>query len=331
MNNLKKIGLSALAGTLASLSAQAGEMSVGGTAELTYVQRNSDEITGNPLGTNKNISFAGSGELDNGWTVSIYHAMADSMAAVTSSSMTIGMGGLGSVSYDSGTGGYGLTAMDNVVPIAYEEADYGAATGMIDVGTTVASTGSLFWKTPELMPGLAIGLGWTPRGGQGAISDGGSGGEGGSGRGWEATATWSPEMLPGLKVGGGFGELESGGTIHDKDLEETTMFATYAFGPLSVGYQVSDEDDNGSTQYTTDVYGASFNVNDVFSVSYQYGESEYDNTGATADVTAEFEGISAAYNIGPMAIKFTHNEAKNVGGTKGSNDENRELNLSMSF
>ena len=52
---------------------------------------------------------------------------------------------------------------------------------------------------------------------------------------------------------------------------------------------------------------------------------------ATADVTAEFEGISAAYNIGPMAIKFTHNEAKNVGGTKGSNDENRELNLSMSF
>ena len=50
MNNLKKIGLSALAGTLASLSAQAGEMSVGGTAELTYVQRNSNEITGNPLG-----------------------------------------------------------------------------------------------------------------------------------------------------------------------------------------------------------------------------------------------------------------------------------------
>ena len=59
MNNLKKIGLSALAGTLASLSAQAGEMSVTGSAELTYVQRNSDEITGNPLGTKKNIGFSG--------------------------------------------------------------------------------------------------------------------------------------------------------------------------------------------------------------------------------------------------------------------------------
>ena len=51
MNNLKKIGLSALAGTLASLSAQAGEMSVTGTAEISYVQRDSNEITGNPLGT----------------------------------------------------------------------------------------------------------------------------------------------------------------------------------------------------------------------------------------------------------------------------------------
>jgi hypothetical protein len=138
-------------------------------------------------------------------------------------------------------------------------------------------------------------------------------------------------MMPGLTIGAGMGDLESGGTLHEKDLEESTMFATYAFGPLSVGYQRSDEDDNGSTQYTTDVYGASFNVNDVFSVSYQYGESEYDNTGSTADVTAEFEGISAAYNIGPMAIKFTHNENKNAGGNAGTSDENRELNLSMSF
>lgn len=72
MNKLKKIGITALAGTLASLSAaQAGSMSVSGSAEVSYVQRDSDEITGNPIGMNKNISFAGSGELDNGWTVSV--------------------------------------------------------------------------------------------------------------------------------------------------------------------------------------------------------------------------------------------------------------------
>ena len=34
-------------------------------------QRDGDEITGNPIGMNKNIGFASSGELDNGWTVSV--------------------------------------------------------------------------------------------------------------------------------------------------------------------------------------------------------------------------------------------------------------------
>ena len=146
MNKLKTIGLSALAGTLASLSVHAGEMSVSGTAELSYVQRDDDEITGNPLGQKKNISFSGSGELDNGWTVSIFHTLNDTFTGQSSSSMTIGMGSLGSLSYDSGTGGYGLSAIDNVVPIAFEEADYGLASGMVDVGSVVGTASSLNWK-----------------------------------------------------------------------------------------------------------------------------------------------------------------------------------------
>jgi len=333
MNKLRTIGLSALAGTLAALSAQAGEMSVSGTAELSYVQRDNDETTGNPLGQKKNISFAGSGELDNGWTVSIFHSLNDTFTGQSSSSMTIGMGSLGSLSYDSGTGGYGLNAIDNVVPIAFEEADYGMATGMVDVGSVVGNASSLHWKAPEVVTGLAVQVGFTARGGSGAVADGGSGGEVGSAafkNGVSVTARYSPEMVAGLEVGVGWGENEGGGTNHGKDREEQTYFATYAFGPLSVGYQWSEDDDNGATSYTTDVYGASFNVNDVFSISYQYGETEYDNATGT-DVTAEFEGISAAYNVGPMAIKFTNNEGKNVGGTTGTDDSNRELNLSMAF
>jgi outer membrane protein OmpU len=330
MNKMKKIGLSALAGTLASFAANAGEMTVTGSAELSYSQNDTDEITGNPLGTNKNISFAGSGELDNGWTVSVLHAMNDTMAGLTSSSMTLGMGGLGSISYDSGTGGYGLSAMDNVVPIAFEEADAGLASGMVDVGSVVPTKGSLFWKAPEVMAGLSLTVGWTPRAHAAHVADGGVSGEGAGEQAMEFSGSYSPEMVPGLTVGGGFGEQEEGGTTHGKDLEEQTFYAKYAFGPLSVGYQWSEEDDNGSTQYTTDVYGASFNMNDAFSISYQYGETEYDNV-STADVTAEFEGISAAYNVGPLAVKFYQNEGKSVGGTSGTNDTNRELNLSMTF
>jgi outer membrane protein OmpU len=333
MNKLKKIGLTALAGTLASLSAQAGEMSVSGTAELSYVQRHNNEITGSPLGQKKNVSFKGSGELDNGWTVSILHVMSDDMSGLSSSSMTIGMGALGSLSFDEGTGGYGLAAIDNVVPIAFEEADAGLDSGMVDVGSVVGNNGSFHWKVPELFTGLAIQASYQPRAADGAVADGDSSGDLGAApgeNGYSITARLKPEMIPGLEVGGGFGEVDKGGTAHNKDREEHTYFATYAFGPLSVGYQWSEDDDNGSTVYTTDVYGASYNVNDAFSISYQYGETEYDKSSGT-DVTAEFEGISAAYNVGPMAIKFYHNEGENVGGTASNSDSNRELNLSMSF
>ena len=50
MNNFKKIGLSALAGSLAAFSANAAEMSVSGSAAVTYNNGDSSEVTGNPYG-----------------------------------------------------------------------------------------------------------------------------------------------------------------------------------------------------------------------------------------------------------------------------------------
>jgi len=241
------------------------------------------------------------------------------------------MGSLGSISVDSGTGGYGLASLDNVVPIAFEEADAGFSTGLVDAGSVVTSTGSVFWKAPAIQ-GAQVTAGYIPSGGSAASADGATSGVGTAQEsGWELSIDWSPEMVPGLRVGGGLGELENGSVgKNNQDREEETMFASYTFGPLSVGYQWTADDNGGSTNYETDVYGASFLVNDVFSVSYQYGETDYKPASGTA-VTAEFTGISAAYNIGPMAIKFTDNSARDYNGVAGTDDDNRELNLSMSF
>ena len=82
MNRLKKVGLSALAGSLAALSAQAGELAVSGSMEVTYVSKDGSEVTGNPLGTNKGMSFKGSGELDNGYTVSMTHSILDTLGGI---------------------------------------------------------------------------------------------------------------------------------------------------------------------------------------------------------------------------------------------------------
>ena len=325
MDNLRKIGLSALAGTLASLSAQAGELTVTGSAELSYTQRDSGELTGNPIGMNKNIAFAGSGELDNGWTVSISQGTSDAFG-FSSASVSIGMGSLGTIVVDGGTGADIGNALDNVVPTAFEEADAGMATGLVLSGGAVSPNGSIIYKLPAFS-GAQVTASFQPRSGAAANADGATS-EGSGGRAYDVGVDWSPEMVPGLRVGGAVGTCENC-VAGNKDLDEETWFATYTYGPLSVGYQVADED-SGTTNYETDIYGVSFNVNDALSVSYQYGETE----GYASNVTAEFTGISAAYNIGPMAIKFTDNSGKNVnGGTTGptADDNNRELNLSMSF
>ena len=55
MNNIKKIGLTALAGSLVAISAQAAEMTVSGATMLTYTSEDGTEVTGNPLGMKTNI------------------------------------------------------------------------------------------------------------------------------------------------------------------------------------------------------------------------------------------------------------------------------------
>ena len=49
MDNLKKVGLTALAGS-AAVSANAAEMSVSGATLLTYTSEDGTEVTGNPWG-----------------------------------------------------------------------------------------------------------------------------------------------------------------------------------------------------------------------------------------------------------------------------------------
>ena len=70
MNKLTKVGLSALCGSLAAVSsANAGDMTVTGGVDMSWVTLDGgSSTTGNPIGMGSNLTFKGSGELDNGWT-----------------------------------------------------------------------------------------------------------------------------------------------------------------------------------------------------------------------------------------------------------------------
>ena len=100
MTNLKKIGLTALAGSLAAIGyAQAGSLSVNGTARMEY-QSTAASATASTdsFAQTASITFSGSGELDNGNTVSFMQVVND---AITSQSVTLDMGDMGTVSMAS--------------------------------------------------------------------------------------------------------------------------------------------------------------------------------------------------------------------------------------
>ncbi len=95
MKNITKLGLTALAGSLVASSAFAGAMSVSGSAKITHASADETEVQGNSFSNSKGLSFSGSGELDNGYTVSTTYSMTNS--AFSSSQVTIDMGDQGTV------------------------------------------------------------------------------------------------------------------------------------------------------------------------------------------------------------------------------------------
>ena len=142
MKNFRKIGLSALAGSLAMFSVNA-DVGITGSSELTYASgsgsNGSNSVDGNPFAMSHDINFTGSGELDNGFTYSMKSNIATQDMAMDSSILKIDMGDLGTIGFDQGSGAFGISTLENNVPTAYEEADHEVGTlghGIDAVGNT---------------------------------------------------------------------------------------------------------------------------------------------------------------------------------------------------
>ena len=119
MNNIKKIGLTALAGSLIASSVNAAEMTASAGASLTWTGGN-PESDGNALTMGDSVTFSGSGTMDNGVTVSVSYELDDDV--MDDYSMSLGLGdGAGTLSFHGSGGAGGLSAYDDVMPTAYAE------------------------------------------------------------------------------------------------------------------------------------------------------------------------------------------------------------------
>jgi outer membrane protein OmpU len=333
MNNLKKVGLTALAGSLAIASANAAEMSVSGATVLTYTSEDGTEVTGNPLGMNTKLAFSASGDV-NGYTVSYMTASADKFSGFSSARLSVDMGDMGTIAFDQGSGS-GLANIDDKTPTAAEEIWDGLDTTTSGRVGTAGSTGVINYV--NTFSGVKLDAAMRP-GSATANSDGASSADGEGA--WDVALTTDGSMLgmDGLSLGVGYGEADvqlastqaNGGD--QGNTTDVTAFINYAMGPVTVGYQESAEDagGNGGTNQYAQRWGVAVNINENLSISYGEAETEFAKASA-AHVTEDLEGLAIAYTMGSMKIAGNMNEGSNMGGTSGSNDSMTEIALSFAF
>ena len=350
MNNISKVSLTALCGSLVALTAvKAGEMTIAGSAVMTMTKK-SGTTTGNPLGMKSNLTFSGAGELDGGQkvAVSIYN---NDKNAYSSSEMSLTTNSLGSFALTQGTGGAGIGGYDDNMPRAFEETwDTGIGSG-VDLAKGVGSSTTLAYTTPSL-GGTTLQIAYAGRNDGAQVSDKSSGGSTNAlvGRGLDVVVNSTRDIgfaSTTIFAGGSWTKqdtatrLDGGDDI--KDRTEGVAGATVVVGPVSAGWQRTLEY-TGKNQEATDVFGykntswgVAFNVNDDLSVSYAEFESirgmvEHSNTGGGRPTTT-IESMQVAYTMGGVGLKVAFNDLDNGTYTSGTaNDaESTLVMLSLAF
>lgn len=337
MNNIKKIGLSALAGSLAITSAHAVEYSMSGDAIIKFASSDSPKSTqgnnGKGIGVDTDLAFSASGELDNGFTVSFFQAANTHGAWSNSSSqVTVGMGSMGTLQFNN-IAGAKANGIDDVMPAAYNETWDGltlAGNNPSFFGSSTAS-GSIDYRIPAMeMGGATINASVTldPNADEGAPAAGGVGTTSVTGTAY----TLEIAHESGLSIGGGLESIDnSTDGVTGSDEENTTVYAKFAMGPLSVGYQEAYQNSaNGGEDNEAEFMAVAYTAGDL---SVSYGESSLTNHGiaATTSVEREMDSIQFSYTMGAMTIAGAMGETANSGGIAGQTHEETELSVSFAF
>ena len=315
MNNLKKVGLTALAGALVSVSANAADLSVTGGASLSFA---GEEKTtkGNGWSMNNGVTFSASVEQDNGWTITATQILNDDDVAsdrvFDTRSLGIDMGDAGTLTF-YGTGGSGaVSAIDDTTPTAGEES-WDDVTGADSVPGGPTGANMFHYTNSSLMDGLAITASYTPSDGTTEI---------------ESSSDFAVKYtgIDGLTIGAGMGEDNGEATtVVDSDV----LYATYTFDAFSVGYSASENDStatNADKEMTA--IGVSYAVSEDMSISYNMSEIEYENATLSDQ---EATGVSVSYTMGSLSIKANHNTVDNIAGAATDDRSGYALTLGFTF
>jgi outer membrane protein OmpU len=314
MNNLKKVGLTALAGALVSVSANAADVSVSGGASISFAGEEK-QTTGNGWSMNDGITFSYSGEMDNGMTVSVTQVLNDDDVAsdqvFDTRSIAIDMGDTGTITF-TGTGGSSvLDAIDDVTPTANEES-WDDVTGADSIPGGTGGNNMFHYSNASLMDGMTVSASYTPSNGATEV---------------ESSSDYGVKFtgIDGLTIGAGAGEDNTAAASVDL----TNMYVTYTMDAFSVGYQTTESDsETASADKDFTAVGISYAVSEDMSVSYNVSEIQYeDSTKSDQEAT----GVSVSYTMGSMTLSANANSVDNIAGTAADNRSGYGMSLAFAF
>ena len=315
MNNFKKVGLTALAGALVSVSANAAELTVTGGASIGFT---GEEMvnTGNGWSMNDGLTFSATTELDNGWSVTATQIIDSSDGAVAAimdtRTLAIDMGDSGVLTF-AGTGGSSvLNAVDDTTPTAYEES-WDIVTGASAIPGGTGGDNMFHYSNSSLMDGVKVSASYTP-------SSGGTASV-------ESSADYGVEYtgIDGLTLGVAQGE----NNLLADSVEITNMYARYAMDAFTVGFTTSEADSEATdADKELTAMGISYAVSDELSVSLNTSTVEYENSTLSDQ---EATGISVSYVMGSMTFKAARNDVDNIAGTSTADRSAYDLSLAFAF
>ena len=340
MKQLKTL-VALIAGLFAFTSVQAGELSVTGSMQATY-QSEVDDVTGNPLGMNTDLTFSGSTDTDFGeatWTMAtdgtfLGETGADHSFKIATSFGTIGIGNAGDAA----------NAVDDITPTAFEEANgSGSGTYATDFGSGMDGSMSLTYANGDLGgTGVSVAYSYYPK------LDGATNNEKGASTTTLNSAGSAQSINVGLPLASlpVIGDTVIGGAkitlgyeesdnlmVGEQDKEGGTVAVNLPVGPLSIGYQKKayQAAQAETAFFKDDIIGIAYAVNDAFAISYNVIES-VNHTKMDGTVTEqETKAINLAYTVGGLTLGFQDAKTSNAGYTAATDDDTRTLSVKTAF
>ena len=323
--NIKKIGLTALAASLVSVSANAGAISVSGGASMNVTGHTGEGRTaGTSFTMGNQLTFSGSGELDNGMNVSVSFVIdqgddtAIANAPFDSHSVKVSSDAMGSLTL-AGEGGTTATGAINASAAGnlWDAFDgLGTLNGVsfaTDLMTTVsAGANGLMYTSPELAEGLTLVGSYVPQA---------SNRESGTGYGVNYTG------FDGLTINYATQDVVGNTTALSGDLD--VIKASYVYGSFTGTVSNSHFDvGTANSDQETDSYAVSYSVTDELSITYG---SETHESGTSGDQDAEITGISFAYTAGGMTLSGSMKDGENLSYTTATVEDREQWTLGASF